>query len=362
MPTDARSTHEDLPVPHIDNDVNEDMPRVGDAIEAIGTKIHDVRQTLAGKAATAHTHEIAAIDGLQAALDTLSAAVSGLSTPGLNDLDDVDVGSATNGMVLLYVGSAWQAAKIAAANVTVGASSDVEAELTALGNAIATLAEAVSQKADSSALGALAAKNQVGTGDFDVPAALAELGIGFSTRINSNWPQYYSGSQWLDFSAKPSALGLVGAVVPFAMSNPPSGWLECDGSEISRTVYSELFLAIGTVFGAGDGSSTFNLPDLRGEFVRGWDNGKGTDSGRAFGTFQDDAFQNFTGETRLFSSIGVDGGSTSGAFTTGASNLGNRASGENGVSRTLIIDPSVVARTADETRPRNITLMFCIRF
>lgn len=58
-----------------------------------------------------------------------------------------------------------------------------------------------------------------------------------------------------------------GAVFHFAMITPPDGYLECDGSAISRTQYTRLFNAIGTLYGSGDGSTTFNLPDLRGEFM-----------------------------------------------------------------------------------------------
>jgi microcystin-dependent protein len=57
----------------------------------------------------------------------------------------------------------------------------------------------------------------------------------------------------------------------------PAGWLLCDGSAISRTTYATLFATIGINFGGGDGINTFNLPDLRGRFLRGWDNGAGHD-------------------------------------------------------------------------------------
>lgn len=62
-----------------------------------------------------------------------------------------------------------------------------------------------------------------------------------------------------------------GVIAPYAGATPPSGWLLCDGSAVSRTFFSELFTAIGTTFGAGDGSSTFNLPDLRGRVSAGRD-------------------------------------------------------------------------------------------
>jgi microcystin-dependent protein len=60
-----------------------------------------------------------------------------------------------------------------------------------------------------------------------------------------------------------------GIVIPFAGSVAPDGWLLCDGSAVSRTDYADLFTAIGTVYGAGDGVSTFNLPDLSGRVVLG---------------------------------------------------------------------------------------------
>lgn len=80
-----------------------------------------------------------------------------------------------------------------------------------------------------------------------------------------------------------------GAVGYFAMATAPAGWLVADGSAVSRTAYATLFSAIGTSFGAGDGNSTFTLPDLRGVSLRGFDGGRGLDPGRAFGSYQADA-------------------------------------------------------------------------
>lgn len=77
-----------------------------------------------------------------------------------------------------------------------------------------------------------------------------------------------------------------GVVFPYAGPLPPAGWLLCDGSAVSRTTYARLFAAIGTVYGTGDGSTTFNLPELRGEFLRALDNGRGVDTGRTLGTAQ----------------------------------------------------------------------------
>jgi microcystin-dependent protein len=73
------------------------------------------------------------------------------------------------------------------------------------------------------------------------------------------------------------ALNPTGAVIMFAGTSAPSGYLLCDGSAISRTTYSALFGVIGVANGNGDGSTTFNLPDMRGMFPRGVDNGRGVD-------------------------------------------------------------------------------------
>lgn len=77
-----------------------------------------------------------------------------------------------------------------------------------------------------------------------------------------------------------------GAISYFIMTTPPVGWLVADGSPIPRDQYQELFAVIGTYYGAGDGRTTFNIPDLRGEFIRSWDAGRGVDPGRAFGSWQ----------------------------------------------------------------------------
>jgi microcystin-dependent protein len=79
----------------------------------------------------------------------------------------------------------------------------------------------------------------------------------------------------------------VGAIIPMAAPSVPAGFLECNGATLKRSDYPALFSLIGTTYGAGDSSTTFLLPDLRGEWIRGWDNGRTVDSGRAFGAFQD---------------------------------------------------------------------------
>jgi microcystin-dependent protein len=81
----------------------------------------------------------------------------------------------------------------------------------------------------------------------------------------------------------------VGAMLPFGGETAPLGWLKCNGAAITRTAYAALFEAIGTAFGEGDGSTTFNIPDTRGVVLRGVDDGRGLDAGRVLGTYQGDA-------------------------------------------------------------------------
>lgn len=90
----------------------------------------------------------------------------------------------------------------------------------------------------------------------------------------------FDGTKW-DCANNPA-----GTVQYFANTTAPNGYLECNGQAVSRTVYAELFAAIGTTYGVGNGTTTFNVPDLRGEFVRGADNGRGADPGRVLGTAQ----------------------------------------------------------------------------
>lgn len=153
-----------------------------------------------------------------------------------------------------------------------------------------------------------------------------------------------------------------GMIAYCAGSYPPAGWLKANGAAVSRTVYADLFAAIGTHFGAGNGSTTFNLPDLRGEFIRSWDDGRGVDNGRNFGTHQGDAMRNITGRLPLFDDLTINNGTvTDGVFyhTTELGQLpeGNRR--ESGVRAHLDVSRSVP--TAGENRPRNIALLACIK-
>lgn len=145
---------------------------------------------------------------------------------------------------------------------------------------------------------------------------------------------------------------LPGTIAYVGMNSTPTGWLKANGAAVSRSAYADLFAAIGTTYGSGDGSSTFNLPDLRGEFPRGFDDGRGVDSGRSIGSSQSDAVQSH--EHALQSWYGSSG--------DGSRNPNNQGYGNAGPYGNNINTQTQSGNTAAETRPRNIALLACIKF
>lgn len=150
----------------------------------------------------------------------------------------------------------------------------------------------------------------------------------------------------------------VGGIIAGALNILADGFLACNGATISRTTYSALFRAIGTTYGAGDGSTTFKLPDFRGAFLRGYGGTSPHQSGN-IGTPQSDAIRNITG-----SFPGGRGSPTS--VTTGAFK-NNGGSGEH-LSRDDLpllqigFDASQVVPTASENRPYNYAVYYFIKY
>lgn len=148
----------------------------------------------------------------------------------------------------------------------------------------------------------------------------------------------------------------------------PDGYLECNGSTVSRTTYAALFAAIGTTWGAGDGSSTFRLPPFRGRFLRGFDNGAGIDSGRTFASHQasatarhkhwlfniDDTDSSVSAATQVAEekSEGAESDYRLGGSATDATL---------GLSSYHLNDDLDDEVTVDETRPNNETVIFIIK-
>ncbi|RTP88278.1 phage tail protein [Enterobacter asburiae] len=147
----------------------------------------------------------------------------------------------------------------------------------------------------------------------------------------------------------------VGFPLPWPQATPPSGWLKCNGATFDKAKYPKLAAAYPS--GA--------LPDLRGEFLRGWDDGRGIDTGRALLSLQLDALQKMTGSASNGAATGFVNSSTSnvsGVFKRG-SNIYPNTNAQNadyqGVD--LVFDSSLVARSATETRPRNIAFNYIVR-
>lgn len=166
---------------------------------------------------------------------------------------------------------------------------------------------------------------------------------------------YFQMISWPGAGALDSLTGMVMAC-PF--STVPAGWLECNGAAVSRTTYAGLYAKIGVTYGSGDGSTTFNLPDYRGRFLRGWDHGAGVDpdaasrtdrgdttTGDYVGTKQTDEFKSHNHDQHA--DVGVMGiGSSSGYYCL-------KADG------TWAMEP---AKGGNETRPVNINVMYCIKY
>ena len=160
-----------------------------------------------------------------------------------------------------------------------------------------------------------------------------------------------------------------GTIVAYGGSSAPGGWFLCDGSAVNRISESRLFVVIGTSFGEGDGSTTFNLPDFRGMFLRGVDGIAGRDvdassrvallvggnTGNEVGSYQSDAIRNITG---AFSGTNVDGQVANGCFYLGASRSG-AADGSN--DKYVNFDASRVVPTGNDNRPKNIYVNYIIK-
>ena len=160
----------------------------------------------------------------------------------------------------------------------------------------------------------------------------------------------------------PAFVGMIGA---FSMATTTewkttNRWIVCDGSAISRTIYSDLFTVVGTTWGIGDGSSTFNLPNLQGAFLRG--TGTGTINARnktavAVGSFQEDNFQSHHHQYR------------SEGWQTGYSGGMNLVTTSTNYNETMTTNHDIVQygsngtpRHTSETYPYNASVQFCIKY
>lgn len=171
-----------------------------------------------------------------------------------------------------------------------------------------------------------------------------------------------NGADIADISAFLNNLGLgagsalpVGVPVPWPLAAAPAGWLKCNGAAFTAAQYPKLALVYPGLA----------LPDLRGEFLRGWDDGRGVDAGRGLLSAQGDAIRNITGKfgnTQLYPSIyreGAFGGIVENVSQTTGLTLAPSGQG-NGVIN-FSFDASIVVPVASENRPRNIAFNYIVR-
>ena len=184
------------------------------------------------------------------------------------------------------------------------------------------------------------------------------------------------GSGNLSFVSLAAAVP-TGSVHQMATTTAPAGYLKCNGAAISRTTYADLFAIIGTTWGAGDGSTTFNVPDLRGEFVRGWDDGKGTDNGRTFASSQSDANKqhshtatstvNDSGHNHGFKGFRLEDGKNRSQLATADDdrrsdrNTTNDTDAVQNATTGITVSTTISNAGGSEARPRNIALMYVIK-
>lgn len=187
-------------------------------------------------------------------------------------------------------------------------------------------------------------------------------GIGANELANDSVTTVKIASNAVTQAKTNNSLVPAGAVMPFAMMSVPTGWHWCDGTAYSRTTYALLFAAIGTTFGVGDGSTTFNVPDLRGRFVRSLGTSGGVSS-LALGVQQTSAnlahnhtitdVGHFHQYQQVVAGQGVVVGGGANVWLSTVSSTNTTA-----VPTGIVIDNN----GETESRPHNIALLYCIKY
>ena len=185
---------------------------------------------------------------------------------------------------------------------------------------------------------------------------LADYGIGDAyTKA-----QTYSQAQVDDLLKNVNAIP-VGSILPMPKATVPAGFLELDGSAQSIAMYPDLAAYLGTTYSKGaEAAGEFRLPDTRGEFLRGWDHGRGIDAGRALGSAQQDAMQGHWHNV-VAGNTGSVKGLLGGNETAGTNFMNDIAPSGGRVTSPASDGVNGAPRTANESRPRNLAVMWCIK-
>lgn len=301
------------------------------------------------------------VKGALEGIDTALAGVSGSAMTSLTG-DVTATGPGAAAATVVQVGGQL-AADVATAAIAVAAATDA-----------ATPSTLVERDASGNFSANIITATITGDASLDLPLdgsrsmtgalALAQLATAPVSPFNGQayydttlgYARVYEGGAWISllYNNNTTPVAIVGQIVQLGFGAVPSGVLECDGSAVSRTTYQQLFMAIGTSYGIGDGTTTFNLPDFRGYFIRGWDHGAGHDPDAA-------------------SRTGVNGGSTGdnvgsfqadqfGSHGHGSTLFGTGAPGTHyvGGSGGVVGSTSTDAAGGNQTNPMNLSAMFGI--
>ena len=340
-----------------DNDINTIVARDGSGNFSAGTITATLAGSITGNAATATTLATGRTIALTGDVTGTTGTFNG----------SVDVSAATT-----IANNAVITAKIADANVTnTKLASGIDASKLTTGTLpIARIADgAVTNAKLASGIDA----SKLTTGTLPI-ARIADGAVTLAKLV----------------AAVQQALVPAGAVQAFAMNSAPTGWLAADGSDVSRVTYADLFTAIGTTYGAGDGSTTFALPNLQGIFVRG-SGGPHTINGKAYsGTFGEKQADDFGSHAHT----GTTGNDfpdhahtfndyyqrTDRTLSVGAQGLEQNSGGARNIPTSIVevglTTPNgtfgantrhqhafTTAPTGGtETRPANIAMLYCIKF
>lgn len=233
--------------------------------------------------------------------------------------------------------------------------------------------------------------NASGSGNVNYDSTIKTKGITTSgadstsqTGTNANLPPYYALCYIIKTGTTSGTAIPAGTVSWFASSTAPTGYVKANGAELLKTAYSDLYAEIGTTYGetdgnGGTGTSHFRVPDLRGEFIRGWDDGRGADlnqtysapntgangeniavtsSTRTLGSSQSWSIQNITGKVTNLN-YPASGSGVFSSYNGGGSEKTDDG-GNNAYAFTFNTARQV--KSSDETRPRNLALLACIKY
>lgn len=320
------TTHLNIPKPNPDHvppvHVNEEFLRLREAWDIVDLFLHELALLVAQKAASDHGHAMSAITGLVDALNSKMAANQQFKLDDLTDVSGADA-AAVNYVLVKASGGGWVPSTALAA---LGIHSHLISEVTGL-------AAALTARPDRD----------------EVVAGLEALSDDLMAEIQAR--------------AVP-----VGTIIYFAVPTAPAGYLECDGSACS-TLHPDLralLIAAGSPFGTAGADP--KLPDLRGEFMRGWDHGRGVDAGRVFGSAQLDQMQRVTGSLQVaYGTVRNKAGALLQSGISDAPAQSWPSYPNNAAGDTLRFDSGdspnarVSATTSGETRARNIAMLPCIK-